>query len=399
VVLGGRRVVVETTSPGGFDASPEVAREVRRRFFPERPDAAAVDLYADERGTEVDFFALLAATWTNLATARSEAGDLSGAEALNDRAERLVDPAARPVLRQVRASMVGELGVRAAQEGRTEEAIALFMRARRLSGAGELQRLSEHNLAAAASRRLAELEDALDDAGLQAFPERFAEWPAVRNELRARALNLLAQRRARERDAAAAAAALREASQLSSTAQGREVIARNLAGVELQQVAASARSDPEGAWRRWQALQTPPGDAELARMRREVGAAAAQARVVAMVNAGRCEQLEAALSDWRSLEPGAELDRMRGTCAGVQGKQRWDAGDFFGAAARFREAMRADPSQGAWRTNLVAALQRIIEPLVRAGRCREAASYLEEALAIEPADPFLLEARRYCARR
>ncbi|MFH0889000.1 MAG: hypothetical protein V1871_07335 [Planctomycetota bacterium] len=92
-------------------------------------------------------------------------------------------------------------------------------------------------------------------------------------------------------------------------------------------------------------------------------------------------------------------EKLRGGCAGARGKALWDAGDFAGAAMWFREALRADPSQGAWRTNLVAALQRIIDPLVRARRCGEAKGPIDEGLSLAPGDEFLLEARRFCAAR
>jgi len=389
VVVRGRRHVVETTAARGFDAPPEVGREVMRRF---RAPGGFLDLYPDAAGQEFDDLALLGAVYTNLSVAARERDDLAAAEELDARADRLVDPSARPLLRRVRASTLQELALRRFEDGRTQEALELVERAVALVPDGDEAREAQGNLLAVAQRRMDELGG--DEMTLLAFPSRFSAFPSTRAALEARAWNLAASQRAGRGDTAGAAAAAREAERAGRSTENREVYAHNLAAAELNRLQEVARTDPDEAWRRWQALKVP---AALADTHRRVGANLAAMRVQKALDALRCDELDARAQEWTVLAPEAPAVGLRAACRNNAGVARSMADDHKGAADLFREALRLKPSARTFRENLVAALKNEVSELVRDRRCDEAARVLAEGARLAPDDAVFEQARRACA--
>src|SRR5262249_27088680 len=122
VVVGDRTIVVETTTVGGFDPPEELERQVIDRARPQR-GADQVDLYADEKGTEVTFSALLAATYGNLSIWSQERGENALASALVEREALLTPPDVRPLVRMQQMALLTELATRHLREGNLNEAM------------------------------------------------------------------------------------------------------------------------------------------------------------------------------------------------------------------------------------------------------------------------------------
>ncbi len=397
VVLEGKHVIVETTSRLGFDASAETAREVASRFRSSGggEPGNAIDLYADERGTEVDDLALLGVITTNLAVVAKQRGDLAAAEALDARAGVFVAPSARPLMRLVRASTLGELALLRLNEGRTAEAVDLAHQAAQLLPDGEEARLARHNLKALAQRRLAELAQA-SEKELFAFAERFKAFPEVERDLRSRAWDLAGAQRSKRGDFEGAAAAAREAARLGSSSRDGGVLAHNLAVAELNRLVALGPKDPERAWAGYEKLSVPP---ELDSQRRQLGASLAAQRAQRAMERGECEVVDRRVIDWLVLDPTAPANAMRAACKNEEGLGFWKAKDFLSAARSFREAMALNPDEPAFARNLSGALGNQVGGLLQARRCKDARPLIEEGLRLAPEDELFKKAARFCAAR
>ena len=384
VVVDGKHVVVETTSRAGFDASAETAREVQQRLRPVR-EGDAIELYNDERGTEVDDVALLGVVYTNLSVAAKERGDLDAAQALDARAELFVAPSARPLLRQVRASMLGGLAIERLNQGRTAEAVDLALEAAQVAPPGDDARLALHNLGAMAQRRLLELskESGGDEKTLVAFADRLQAFPAQEKDLRSRAFDLIAAARSQRGDYEGAAAAEKEAARLGAGSRNGAVLGHNLAVAEVNRLIELSKSDPDRAWTEWRAL----------------GANIALARAQKRLDAARCGELEQRLVELVALKPDAPADAMRAACRNDEGLAHWKAGDFLAAASSFREAQRLNPHEPAFQKNLTGALGNEINKRLQAHRCADAAPLIAEGHRLDPDDKLFVKAAEYCAQK
>ncbi len=393
LVVQGKRHLVETTSPQGFDATPETAREVQRRFRQQLKEGA-VDLYADERGVEVDDLALLGVVYTNLSVAAKRGGDLARAEALDSAADLLVAPSARPLLRQVRASTLGEMAILALQEARLADAVDLAYQAAQLVPSGKDAELARHNLKAIAQRRLDELAaEGAEEGVLLGMSSRFVEFPALQTELRSRAWNLIAPMRTKQGDTEGAAVAAREAMRLGSGTKHDRVLTHNLAVAEINRLIELGKTDPEKAWADWQRLEVPD---ELSTQRRQLGGNLAASRAERALKAVRCVEVDQWVQEWTALNPNPQGEKLRAACRNEEGLRRWKAKEWSAAAPLFREAMRLNPEEPAFKNNLVGALQNQANGLLQAKRCREALAIVEDGLSLAPGEEFFLKAREFC---
>jgi tetratricopeptide (TPR) repeat protein len=351
-----------------------------------------VELYADEKGTEVDDIALLGVVYTNLAVAARQKGDLEAAAALDSRAELFVDPSAIPMLHLVRASMLGELAIEKLDLGKTAEAVGLAMLAAQIAPAGEDARLALHNLRAMAQRRLEELSKGSEDRALLDFADRFRAFPDIARDLRSRAWTLIGIARNERGDLDGAAAAAREAARLGAQS-GSPVLAHNVGVAEINRVLELAKTDPERAWTAWQTLAVPP---DLAATRKQLGATIASARAQRALETHRCADLDRRVEELAALSPDAPGDALRASCRNDEGLAHWKTGDFVKAAASFREALRIKPDEGAYRRNLGGALAQRANKLLQTHRCAEAMKVVEEGRSVAPEDPFFDKAAEYC---
>ncbi|HEY3449568.1 MAG TPA: hypothetical protein VGK67_24660 [Myxococcales bacterium] len=394
VVLEGKHVIVETTNRLGFDASAETAREVAARFRPAGEASNSVDLYSDESGTEVDDIALLGVVYTNLAVVAKQRGDLAAAEALDTRADVFVAPSARPLMRLVRASTLGELAILRLNEGRTAEAVDLAFQAAQLVPEGEDARLARHNLKALAQRRLSELLPA-GEKEMFAFVERLKPFPDVERDLRSRAWDLAGGLRGKKGDFEGAAAAAREAARVGSGLRSDGVLGHNLAVAELNRLIELGQKDPERAWADYEKLTVPP---ELETQRRQLGANIAGQRAQKALDRGDCPLVDRRVIDWMVLDPKAPTGALRAACKNEEGLVAWKAKDFASAARSFREAMGLNRDEPAFPKNLAGALGNQVGPLLQARKCKEARPLIDEGLRVAPEDDLFRKAAAFCAR-
>jgi tetratricopeptide (TPR) repeat protein len=392
VIASGRRFVVETTTPGGFDPPASVARAARDRARPMR--GKAVDLYADEQGTEVPFRALLAVTYGNLSVAAEDRGDTALAAALVTREVALTPPAQAPIVRLQQMGLLSELATSKYNEGDLTAALAFARRAYDAAIDAQGKRLAEQNIAAIASRSLTVQATSLDDAALASFAQPLQAYPHAYGDVQALALTLVAQRRAGRGDVAGSASALHEAATLASSDEMRAQAGQNAIIGEINRMAALSTTDPEAAWTAWKRL--PPPGVTLAAVQERAGAVIAQNRAVRLSNDAKCTELDGVLSQ----SPGIDhADALRASCRARRGLLRADKGDLAAALEDLRAAARLEPSEPAHRENLVVILEKQIDQLVHASRCSEIGPIVAEGRALAPADKFWAETVEYCSRR
>ena len=395
VRIGGMRVPVEATHAFGFDPGEAELREIRRRF---RVDVNVGPSYSDESETEVDLLALLGAIYTNVATYRSLQGDTSMALALARRADAFVAPAERVLLHRVRVGLLNETAITSMRLGRYEEAASALREATRLPVEDDTRTFLTETLTGVGLAWLDEIGPSADEAAVLTFSDRFSEWVAVRNEVHSFALRLLADRRTRRGEWELARADLQQAATLTRTTQHRDMIARELAGVELRYVNDLASSDIERAWQLFAAL---PHDADENDENSTFRRAVAQRLVVGhawyLVEQERCEELDHSLALWRELDGQNDPDRMRANCHGRRGVRLWKIGEVDQAADELRRAYRLAPKEPPTEHNLVGVLQVLVDGRIRAGRCPEARPLIVEGLALAPDDPWFRRAATACA--
>jgi uncharacterized protein YdbL (DUF1318 family) len=352
-------VVVETTSPSGFDPPPEVARAMAARFTASFDGARSL---VDEEGLRVGLPGLLAAMHANRGALAQAAGDLEAAETHFAAAEALTkDARMRGFLRAQRASLLSRLATEAADR----------------DGARGLEPARDLLLVAVS---LAAEERALLERvrwNLEAVTQRLVDGYVGRGE---------------EAEAEAAVAKVRshlepsgrarlDAFVLSERAGARLAAGAYAAGVRLLDRALSASALPD-------------------ELRAVMAANRLQGVDAAMEAAAAGGDLEAA---YRWLDRRAELSPLRpearraraARLGQIAGHHFVDAGDLEEAAARFRACERAAP--GGCVKGLVAALENLVAPRARAGDCAAVGGWLEELAAIGRSEGFVASARQACA--
>jgi len=396
LVDAGRRIPVETTSPYGLDPDPKIVAAATRRFRAElRP--GSVDLYADAQGTEVDFLALLGVVYTNLSTVQALAGRTQSATALAERGEAFVVPSALPLLRGVRAALLSETGVAHAKAGRFDPAIAALLEAARIAPDDEMRALTTQNLVFCGTTAIDRVASG-DERAVLEVADRLASVPPAHAVVRLHALSTVARWRQEADDHDGAAALLGEAAQLPLLGKARAVAARNFAHAELNRLQVVSQRDPEAAWREFQALRLPAGDAETAATARRIGARLAERRTLSLAREARCPETEAAVADWLALDPHAASAVIRAFCHSQRGQHYFKNSEWAHAAREMRQAMQIHPAEPAYRGNLLGALSNLAFEHIRARRCDLARAAIDEGLALAPSDESLRDAAQRCPR-
>jgi tetratricopeptide (TPR) repeat protein len=388
VVAGGRSFVVETTTPLGFDPPASVSREALDRARP-RGLGPHVDLYADERGTEVDWNALLGIAYGNLAILARVRGDSALAAVLLARELALTPPQQQPLVRTQEVSLLTELATRALALGEFAEAIALALRADEAAPDARTKRLTGQNLTAFASQELAAEGSKMDDAKLLAFAEPFRGIPSAYGDVRALALTTLGERRLSRGDVDGSASALREAAALATTDDIRSQAGHNARLGELNRLGALSTTDPESAAKQIAALGPP--DPTLVETETKVRQAIVENRAVRLANAGSCDLLERVLT---ASTPRA--DTLRAACLARHGIALALRGDVAGALSNLRDAVRLDPTAEQHKQNLLVMIEKTVDQLVHGHRCGDIPPLVAEGRAIDPRAKFFDEATEYC---
>jgi hypothetical protein len=166
---------------------------------------------------------------------------------------------------------------------------------------------------------------------------------------------------------------------------------------EANRLAKLAETDPEAAWRAFRALGAPPGDPEMADLRKRAGAFIAGNRVAALADTGRCREIEGAISDWVAFEPSAKPNHIRASCYEQRAMRSLKNDRVDDAVLRdLREAHRLEPADSAFIHNLVAALERAAYRSAERGECVRATPFIREGLALEPSDEVFRQTSRRC---
>jgi tetratricopeptide (TPR) repeat protein len=390
IVIGGRRFVVETTTPNGFDAPPSVSREAQDRARPKGP-RQRVDLYADEKGTEVDWNALLAVTYGNLAIFAQDRGDTVLAASLLAREGALTPPAQAPFVQMQQLSLLTELATRALNAGRRSEALALARRAEEVAPDASSKRLGDQNIAAIATQQLMAEEPTMSDAALEAFPEPLRAYPAAYGDVRASMLTLLAQRRLKHGDVNGSAAALQEAAGVATSDDMRGQTGHNARLGEVNRVASLSTTDPEAAWAQWQRLGPP--DPALGDTETKAAHVIAQNRAVRFSNAGQCAELEGVVTSTAGID---QANGLRASCRARHALALAEKRDFKDAIDELRTATRLDPSDPQHRQNLVVMIEKEVDRLIHASHCAQAVPLMTEGRTLGPTEVFWSQAAAFC---
>jgi len=391
VMIGGKSFVVETTTAHGFDPPASVSREALDRARP-KGLGAHVDLYADERGTEVDWSALLGIAYGNLGIMAQARGDTALAAALLARELTLTPPAQAPLVKAQQASLLTELATRALREGHFADALALALRADAAAPDARTRQLTEQNLAAIASQQLTAEGGRMDDATLVWFAEPLRAHPTAYGDVRALALTMLGQRRLKRGDVEGSSAALREAATVASSSEVRGQAGHNARLGELNRLGRLSGTDPESAWKQWLALGPP--DPALGSTEPEIALAIAQNRAIHFANDGQCTSLEAVLTS--KVSPIPREAQLRASCHAHRGITLSEHGDLAGALTEMRAAVHADPTDPHHKQNLEVVLEKEIDRLVHAGGCAQIPPLVAEGQAIAPEGAFFAQATEYC---
>lgn len=368
LAVGAAKIVVETTSPHGFDPDPNREREILRAVAGPSADENARALVS-EAGAMVSTVVLIGTIYVNRASIAQESGDLERAERLFARGEAFaITDDMRQILRDQRAALLSQLGAddivsadpsRFSRAYRTlKAAVKLDPREPRIRGA------VFQNLRAAAERMIASEAGRGDEAALLALAGEAASFglaPEERSGLRAFALSEVARLRidANKFDAAVDAIeqALREQlgppdARLKATLEQNRVAALRLAAIT---------SAKQGEY----------------------------TKSIAYLD--RLEAIGTLTAEQRST---AEQDRLR--IVHLAGNKLIDERQFEKAAAIYREGVRRFPSDANARHNLIAVLERLAIPFAEDARCAQAEPYLAEIQSLDSGSAFPERARTRC---
>lgn len=361
------RVAVETTSALGFD--PDPATEARILAHVSGPSVAGARALVSEQGEVVSTRVLIGTIYVNRASITQESGDLQGAQRLFAQGEAFAtSDGMRRVLRDQRAALLAQLAaddVLSEDPKRYLRAYQTLKAAAKLGPEDDKVRMAVfHNLRAAAERVINVQAEKGDEEGLVRLAGEASATGLTagdRSGLRAFALSEVARLRIDKGayDAAVEAIDLALREQLGP----RDVELANI--LELNRVAALRLAAMTHA----KAGRYPEADAYLERIAR-----------LPKLSVEQREQLSA--------------DRLR--IIHLVGNQRIDAMDYGGAAAIYREGTRRFAHDETSRHNLLAVLERLATPLVKAGRCEEARPHLEEIAMLSPGADFVKQASLRC---
>lgn len=357
------RVVVETTSPAGFD--PSRADEAKILASVAGPRADGARTLVSEAGAVVSTRVLIGTIYVNRASIAQEAGHYELAESLFARGEAFASSdEMRRVLRDQRAALLSQL---AGDDVTSDDADRLRRAYRTLLAAVTLEPTHPnvreavfHNLRAAAERLIfLEAQQGAEDRLIALATEAASVGmsSADRSGLRAFALSEVARLRVEAQDYEGAVGALdlalkeqlqKDDERLEETLRTNRISALRLAAFK------SARS---GDFR--------VGLSLIDRIEQHMGA-----------------------------RPEVGEDRLR--VIHLVGNKRLDDRDYRGAAEVYREGVRRFPRDDASRNNLVAALERLAMPMIENGRCSEVRELLEEIRSVDEETRFVRLAESRC---
>lgn len=362
----GRRIVVETTSPKGFDPDPNSAKEILRAVA--GPQAGQdVRAIVSEGGAVTTTLVLIGAIYVNRASIAQEAGDLERAERLFGNGEAMAATAEmRQILRDQRAALMSQLAADDIISGDPERARRAYRTLKEAVKLGpkesRIKRAVYQNLRAAAERVIAAEASSGDEQRVLALAGDASVGlePEERSGLRAFALSEVARLRleANQFDAAVDTIDRALAEQLGAAdARLRDTLEQNrVAALRLAAVTSAKAGDyakARGYLDRVAARPIPPDTKDV-------------------------------------------LDEDRLRIVHLAGTKRIDERKFDEAVEIYRDGARRFPKDGAAQHNLVAVLERIAIPLAEAARCAEAEPHLQEIQMLDPKNGFPSKARARC---
>lgn len=362
-----RPIVVETTSPLGFD--PDVRMEASILAQVGGVVGGGARQLVPDRGSIVPTRVLIGTIYVNRASILQEAGQLGAAERLFARGEALADGAQmRRLLRDQRAALLSQLG---ADDVLSEDPARLQRAYRTLEAAialepdqAQIRAAVLQNLRAAVERLIHHISSKGREAELIALAEQAAALgmqPLERAGLRAFALSEVArlQIESGQLDAAVESIERALAQELGpGDAKLQATLAHNrISTLRLAAFAAAKEGDHARSRRHLARRASLPGQTR--------------------------EQLEEARAD--------ELRVLH-----LVGSKRIDDNQLESAAELYRDAVRRFPEDETSRHNLVAVLERLALPLIGRAECDRAAVFLEELGRLDPKSRFPVNARVRC---
>jgi len=400
VVVDERAIVVEPTSPAGFDPGERVLLQQLYRLGvqpAEQDGIERVQLYGDARGEEVDFLALLGVVYTNESASRTARGEYEIASALHERAELFVAPQVLPVVRGMRISTLNALGADLYEQGKYAAAVKVLHRALSESLTEESKALSTNNLFAAAQKHIETLCHGGKSRAARAFVQGFLAERPIYEPLYAFLLATLAEGAEDRQDWDAMVVAIERARTHARTDAKRAEMDEMLAHARLNALQDQADRDAEQAWKRYRQLERPPESSPLAEHHRQAGAYIAAMRCSALAQRGRCDDIPPAAEDWRALDERAEVEQVQAQCHAVRARQLVKRNQTAAALPEQRRAFELYPQDPAHRANLANMLQQRISELVKANRCAAIGPFVAEVKQLVGQTDFLAQAAEYCA--
>ncbi|MFO0725684.1 MAG: transglutaminase family protein [Myxococcota bacterium] len=427
-------LIVETTSPHGFDPSPEALKGILKDVG--MASGSGERTLVSEKGLVVPTLMLAAAMYVNRGSLAQEAGDLTRAEQLFARAELISDDSAmRAVLRDQRAALMTQLAVDdllAGDPARLPRAYRSMLSAVKIAPKDpETRSTVQQNLRAAAERLLAQAGERGDEAAIEETRREIDGLtldPGQKASIAAFAWSELSRLRGKAGDFEGALTAIDrgvEAAQRGVDDTTRPLLEKNRVSLlRMAALAAAKAGDTEksrGYLARLEAL--PAADKqELVDDQVRTLVLAAQARyakkdlsgalelyreahrrapqdpdvshnvlalleerVVPEINANRCEAVAAELAEIRQLAPRNSLpDQAEARCLVGRAAALLET-DEAAAVELLRQASRLQPKDARVRQNLLVGLTRLIKSELKARRCADARSAAAEALAIDRA--------------
>jgi tetratricopeptide (TPR) repeat protein len=362
------KVVVETTSPHGFDPDSSRQREILRAVAGPSADENARSLVS-EGGAIVTTVVLIGTIYVNRASIAQESGDLERAERLFARGEAFaITPEMRQILRDQRAALLSQLGADDITSGDPERyarayrslrsAVKLDPREPRIRGA------VFQNLRAAAERMITTQAGRGEEGSLLELAGEAASFglaPAERSGLRAFALSEVARLRI-------------DANKFDEAVDAIEQALREQLGPPDQKLKVTLEQNRIAALRLAAITSAKQGD---------FGKSTAY-----------LDRLEATGGLSAEQRTTAEQDRLR--VVHIVGSKLIDERKFEAAATIYREGVRRYPTDANARHNLIAVLERLAIPFAEDARCAEAEPYLAELQSVDPSSSFPERARSRC---
>jgi len=364
----GRTYRVETTSPEGFDPSPQVLKRILAQSV--GADNFRSRSLVDARGAETTSRLLIALIYVNRASIAQEQGQLRLAEQLFQRGEGLANDARmRKILREQRAALLSQLGANdmmSAVPKRQLRAFQTMIRSSQLKPEEPLIKEAVHqNLRASAERVIAKwaMEDKDESKILSVHEQALAAGlpSADAAGLLAFAYSEIARLRARnvDYDGALEAMDLAMAQSLAprDTKLKNSLLQNHVAALRL----AAMTSAKSGAYAKSMRM--------IERLLNMRGLTSTQRREY-------------------------EADRKRAMLL-VAEKAMSDQ-NYSEAAVIYRSGRRLYPEDPTIKHNLIAALERESLRIIDAGRCERVSQLLREIHALDSKENFSQPARLRC---